>query len=98
LIHESSTLFIKCQAELKKVQNNEGLNLDGLEKDSPQFKEAQRKVRQYKTLMENFMKIKTDFDESGAAIIEKQKMYIENAKKSGTNKPGAGKSGNAAAK
>ena len=34
--------------------------------------------------MDNYMKIKTDFEEAGKAIAEKQKMYIENARKSGS--------------
>ena len=42
--------------------------------------------------MDNYMKIKNDFDEVGKNIAEKQKMYIENAKKAGTaGKPKARK-------
>jgi len=36
--------------------------------------------------MDNLVKIKNDFDEVTKAIAEKSKMYIENAKKSGTSK------------
>ena len=37
------------------------------------------------------MKIKTEFDETGKAIAEKQKMYIENAKKNASAGTGKGK-------
>jgi hypothetical protein len=36
--------------------------------------------------MDNLLKIKTDFEEVAKGIAEKEKMYIENAKKSGTTK------------
>ena len=73
------------------------MRLDGVEKDSAPYKEVQKRQRQYKNLTENFLKIKTEFDEIGAAIIEKQKMYIENAKKAGSQKKGRDKSAATAA-
>ena len=47
--------------------------------------------------MENYMKVKADFDVIAKAISEKQKMYIENAKKAGTASTGKGKAKGGAA-
>lgn len=91
LVAETSGLFAKIQIELKKLQNGDQMNLAGIEKDSAQYKEAQKNQRSYKTMTENFLKIKAEFDEIGSSLVDKQKMYIENAKKAGNQKTGVNK-------
>ena len=75
---------------MRKMQADDGLKTDGLEKDSPPFKEAERKQRVFKKFQEDLMKFKKEFEDTMPAIVDKQKMYIENAKKGTTTKPGQG--------
>jgi len=42
--------------------------------------------------MDNFTKIKNDFDTSAKAIAEKEKMYMDNARRAGPEKKGKGNS------
>lgn len=86
---------MKLQTEFKKLQSSDEMNLGTLEKESAQYKEVQKNQRSFKTMQENLLKVKAEFDEAGAALVEKQKMYIENAKKGGTI-GGKKKAGNSA--
>lgn len=75
------------------MQNDEGMNPVTAEKDPSLQKEAQRKKRIYKQRQDDYLKSKKEFDEVMPAIAEKQKMYIENAKKAAATKQGRAKKG-----
>eukprot|EP00826_Nyctotherus_ovalis_P046769 TRINITY_DN5320_c0_g1_i5.p1 TRINITY_DN5320_c0_g1~~TRINITY_DN5320_c0_g1_i5.p1 ORF type:complete len:274 (+),score=91.32 TRINITY_DN5320_c0_g1_i5:101-922(+) len=72
IIKDCGEMFGKCKRELSNLSNDES-----------QMDEAEKKryQRQAKNFMETYTKIKASFDEIAREISEKQKLYIENARK-----------------
>ena len=86
----------KCKLEIERLAKDCEDDADENVITITQKQESKRNKRAYKNIKDAYVKVTQDFEVIGKEVSEKEKLYIENSRKSAKPKPGKHKAHDAA--